>query len=99
VPGEPGPEPPRAGDAEPISRPETDDYDLLTYGEVAARLTEVLAGEAVALQMLRASGEADPATIDAVQARIDQLIASRARYEQQAETKAAFLRRFGLPPA
>jgi hypothetical protein len=38
-----------------VERPETDDYDLLTYGEVAARMSELLASESGALAALQTS--------------------------------------------
>jgi hypothetical protein len=81
-----------------VERPEDDDYDLLTYGEVAARLSEVLAVERQQLTALQAKPEPDAAAIAAAQARIAELIAGRERYADQAATAEAFIRRFGLTP-
>jgi uncharacterized small protein (DUF1192 family) len=83
----------------PESRPEDeDDYDLLTYGEVAARISEVLTEERAHLAELRAAAPADETAIAALQARIAELVAGRERYANQRATSEAFLRRFGLAP-
>lgn len=74
-----------------------EDYDLLTYGEVAARLSELLASESRRLAELTKSG-ADPAALRAVEQRIAMLETGKLRYEHQAETAEVFLRRFGLTP-
>jgi hypothetical protein len=87
-----------ADQPEPVERPADDDYDLLTYGEVAARLAEVLAAEQSALDTLRAAAPPDPVAIAAQQARIAELTAGRARYEEQATTSETFMKRFGLAP-
>jgi hypothetical protein len=81
-----------------VERPEDDDYDLLTYGEVAARLSEVLAEERQQLTDLQARTAPDPAAIAAQQARIAELVAGRERYAHQAETAEMFIKRFGLTP-
>ena len=83
---------------EPTERPEADDYDLLTYGEVAARMSEVLAGESKALTDLRAAPDPDPHAIALLEARIAELTESKQRYEQQKATAATFIERFGLTP-
>ena len=44
-------------------RPDTDDYDLLTYGEASARLTALLAAEQERLAALLAQDNPD-ATVD-----------------------------------
>jgi hypothetical protein len=81
-----------------VERPDDDDYDLLTYGEVAARLSEVLAEERQLLAELQAQPAHDPKAIAAQQARIAELVAGRERYAQQAATAELFLKRFGLTP-
>ena len=83
---------------EPTERPEADDYDLLTYGEVAARMSEVLAGETKALTDLRAAPNPDLRAIAVLEARIAELTESKQRYEQQKATAATFIERFGLTP-
>jgi hypothetical protein len=81
-----------------VERPEDEDYDLLTYGEVAARLSEVLAEERQRLDDLRAAVPSDPSAVAVQEARIAGLIAGRDRYAQQAATAETFMRRFGLQP-
>ena len=78
-------------------RPDTDDYDLLTYGEVAVRITEVLKEEQDRLAELERSGatEADTAVL---RRRVADLDAGRTRYQQHAATSETFMQRFGLPP-
>lgn len=76
-------------------RPDTDDYDLLTFGEVAARLAEELAAEAQELERLRSELRPDPAAIARVELRIERLQVVAGRYRQQEHTKEAFRRRFG----
>ncbi|ORV48970.1 hypothetical protein AWC02_07720 [Mycolicibacter engbaekii] len=76
-------------------RPETDDYDLLTFGEVAARLTEVLAAEAAELEKLRSQPNPDQAAIRSVEQRIERLRAGAQRYSEEQRTNSAFLRRYG----
>jgi hypothetical protein len=87
-----------ADEHEPAVRPETDDYDLLTYGEVAARMSELLASESQALEELRAGSDPDPAAIQLLELRIAQLTEGRARYQRQSVTAETFMKRFGLPP-
>jgi LPS O-antigen subunit length determinant protein (WzzB/FepE family) len=83
---------------DPAERPDDEDYDLLTYGEVAARISEVLAEEHAELERLRAADPTDAKAVEAQQQRIEQLVASRSRYEEQARTSEAFVRKFGLTP-
>ena len=80
---------------EPAERPDTDDYDLLTFGEVAARLTERLAEETDALQ--RASNESPPdaVLVRSIEARIALLRDSEDRYRQLKQNNEFFSRRFG----
>jgi hypothetical protein len=85
-------------DPELVQRPDSDDYDLLTYGEVAARMSELLASETSALVALQAAPEPDAQAIEVLQARIAQLTESKLRYEHQAETATTFMKRFGLAP-
>ena len=85
-------------DPELVERPDSDDYDLLTYGEVAARMAEVLASETSALVALRTAPDPDPQAIELLEARIAQLTESKLRYEHQAETATTFIKRFGLAP-
>jgi hypothetical protein len=85
-------------DPELVERPDSDDYDLLTYGEVAARMSELLASETTTLAALRAAPNPDAAAIELLEGRIAQLTASKLRYEHQSETAATFMQRFGLPP-
>ena len=75
-----------------------DDYDLLTYSEVAARLAEVLAEEREQLARMQAAEPRDTTAIEAQQARISQLVEGRERYEKQAITAEMFMERFGLTP-
>lgn len=75
-------------------RPETDDYDLLTYGEVAARLTELLTEDRAALAVLMREPQPDPTAVSQLKERISLLAASEARYRELQSTKKAFMRRF-----
>jgi hypothetical protein len=83
---------------DPVGRAEDDDYDVLTYGEVVARISEVLAEEQRLLQQLRAATPPDERAIAVQQTRIDTLLAGRERYERQHETAEVFMKRFGLAP-
>lgn len=86
-----GPDP-RAG------RPESDDYDLLTYGEASARLTELLATERDNLATLSRQTHPDPTRVNQLEQRIALLESSRARYRQQSLSGEDFVQRFGLTP-
>jgi hypothetical protein len=81
-----------------VERAADDDYDLLTYGEVAARLSELLAEERQRLADLHADAGSSPTAIAAQQARIAELEAGRERYAHQAATAEMFVKRFGLTP-
>jgi hypothetical protein len=85
-------------ESEPAQRPDSDDYDLLTYGEVGARIVEVLADERGRLAELRSAVPSDAAAIQAAQVRIAQLTEAAERYRHQADTAETFMRRFGLKP-
>ncbi|CAJ1587081.1 hypothetical protein [[Mycobacterium] wendilense] len=85
-----------APDAEsPVARPETDDYDLLTFGEVAARLAEELADLTAELDRARQEPTPDARRIRALEERIALLTASGERYRREANTEEFFKRRFG----
>jgi hypothetical protein len=75
----------------------SDDYDLLTYREVAARLSEEIAAESQRVSRLEASGGAAE-ELDESKRRLALLQSSEQRYQQHAETADVFTRRFGLPP-
>lgn len=77
-----------------LSRPDTDDYDLLTYGEVAARLSELLVEERAALNQLMREPQPDSAEVSRLEERIRLLTASENRYRDLQETRTAFKRRF-----
>jgi hypothetical protein len=79
-------------------RPDTDDYDLLTYGEASARLAELVATEQAKLTALRNDTNPDVALIQQLEQRISLLEASDSRYRQQSLTAEAFTRRFGFRP-
>lgn len=87
-----------SADQPTVERPDDDDYDLLTYGEVAARLAEVLSEERRRLADLQAQPAPDAKAITAQQSRIAELVAGRERYAHQAETAEMFIKRFGLTP-
>jgi hypothetical protein len=74
-----------------------DDYDLLTYGEVAARLSEEMAAETRRIAELQATG-IQPEIQHALEERLAVLAEGKRRYEQQAQTAEVFMRRFGLAP-
>jgi len=86
-----------AGQPELVGRNEADDdYDLLTYGEVAARLSEELA--AVSERIAELEGSADRSELQALRDRLALLTATKHRYEQQAQTADVFMKRFGVTP-
>lgn len=78
-------------DAVPVERPDTDDYDLLTFGEVAARLDE----EVRELERARAEAGGDQHRIEQLDERIALLKASGEEYRREQNTKDVFTRRFG----
>jgi hypothetical protein len=87
-----------AGEPELVRRDESqDDYDLLTYREVAARLSEEIVAESQRRADLEASG-GDPQALEESQRRLASLQASKHRYEQHARTADVFMQRFGLRP-
>ena len=83
---------------QPVVRPDSDDYDLLTFGEVAARLAEELASEQDALNQLLLQVHPDSRRIRLIEERIALLTASEARYREQAHTNTSYSRRFGTTP-
>ncbi|MGE2834827.1 hypothetical protein [Mycobacterium sp. SMC-4] len=76
-------------------RPETDDYDLLTFGEVAARLSEELAEATRELERVRRGTPENPDEIRRLEDRITLLQDSANRYRQEQQTNESFTRRFG----
>ena len=83
---------------DPAERPDSDDYDLLTYGEVEARLAELVREERGRLAGLESAEPPDTEEIAAARKRITQLAEAAERYRHQAETAETFMRRFGLRP-
>ncbi|WP_054815005.1 hypothetical protein [Nocardia arizonensis] len=79
------------------ARPDSDDYDLLTYGEAAARLAEAVAFDRARLAELEKSN-GDPDEIGSLKRRIELLTASNARYRGQSLSGEAFTKKFGFPP-
>jgi hypothetical protein len=79
-------------------RPESEDYDLLTYGEASARLTELLATERDNLAMLSRETHPDATRVKQLEQRIALLESSRARYRQQSLSGEDFVQRFGFTP-
>lgn len=77
------------------SRPESDDYDLLTFGEVAARISEELAEAAERLERLRGETPANDDEVRRLEDRIAVLRSSAGRYRQEQQTNTSFTRRFG----
>jgi hypothetical protein len=90
-----------AQEPELVRRDESqDDYDLLTYREVAARLSEEIVAESQRITDLEASG-GDAKALEALEEskrRLAVLRASQQRYEQHAKTADVFMQRFGLRP-
>ncbi|BBY80333.1 hypothetical protein H7I53_21235 [Mycolicibacterium pulveris] len=76
-------------------RPDTADYDLLTFGEVAARLSEELAAATAELDGLRQQASPDTDRIRRLEQRIELLKSSGDRYRQEQRTNESFNRRFG----
>lgn len=98
------PESERAGeDREPadgvVARLDEDDHDLLTYGEVAARLSEEIAAEARRLEEWEArvaAGEAVAEARDRCAERLRGLREAMDRNRRQPITDANFERFFGF---
>ena len=82
-------------------RPDSDDYDLLTFGEVAARLAEEVTLETAELERVRRADPPDPAEVRRIEERIALLKLSGDRYRKQETSSESFTRRFGsvLRPA
>ena len=78
-----------------VDRPETDDYDLLTFGEVAARLSEEVASTTAELEQARSKSPPDPDRVRRLEERIELLRRSGERYRRDQEAGEAFKRRFG----
>lgn len=91
--------PPAAPDEAAVDRPETDDYDLLTFGEVAARIDEELAQMATELERARAAPRPDAGRIQALEERMAHLKGSGERYRREGHTNEFFKRRFGTVAA
>ena len=77
-------------------REEEDDQDLLTFGEVRARVTEELDKERGHLAELERSGASEP-LLAATRTRIEQLIAAAERNSRGA-SRASFVEFFGFEP-
>ena len=87
-----------AREPELVRRDESqDDYDLLTYGEVGARLSEEIVAESRRIAELEASS-GDTKALEESKQRLALLQASKDRYEQHAKTADVFMQRFGLRP-
>jgi hypothetical protein len=80
------------------ARPADDDYDLLTYGEAAARLAELINAERRLLGDMRSAPDPDTVAIKALEIRIELLVASSARYKSQSLSGEKFTERFGVIP-
>ncbi|OBH44200.1 hypothetical protein [Mycobacterium mantenii] len=78
-----------------VQRPESDDYDLLTFGEVAARLSEELSAETAELDRLRRETRSDPNLLRRHEERIALLKTVANRYREEQQTNDNFSRRFG----
>ncbi|MCV7380845.1 hypothetical protein BST11_12175 [Mycobacterium alsense] len=78
-----------------VERREGDDYDLLTFGEVRARLAELLAVEKDELARLVRQAGPDDARVRRLKERIALLESSDTRYRDLARTNEPFARRFG----
>jgi hypothetical protein len=85
-------------DEKVLVRPEDDDHDLLTYGEVGARLSEEIAAEKGRLaehERRLASGEGSEAERDRSAARLEQLRGAMERNSRPPITDENFERFFG----
>jgi hypothetical protein len=81
------------GPAETV-REDEDDYDLLTFGEVAARLDADIRALAGQVTLLEAAGE-EPAQLAKARERLAQLREAAARNSRQPITDENFARFFG----
>lgn len=79
----------------PVDRPESDDYDLLTFGEVAARLSELLIAERAELASLTNQENPVAKEIQRHENRIETLTANAARYRKMQDHNEIFEQRFG----
>ena len=85
----------------PAERPGGDDYDLLTYGEAAARLTGEIRAERRRLGELEEQarrGTDVGADIAAARQRIDDLTGAARRQARQQREARDFTRFFGYDP-
>jgi predicted nucleic acid-binding Zn-ribbon protein len=83
---------------DPSSRPEDDDYDLLTYGEATARLAEEIAKARRRLDELEQQSADSGTEAAAVRQRIDDLEAAASRQAAQQREARDFERFFGFSP-
>jgi hypothetical protein len=81
-----------------VERPDDDDYDLLTYGEAAARLAEEINAERHRLDELIARQDGPQREIDALCRRIQLLVDSDSRYRRNQQTADKFAKAFGVFP-
>lgn len=81
---------------EPAKRPDDDDYDLLTYGEAAARLDEVLRSDRRELLRLTADPSATAEQIAQQRERVRLLEERDDGFRRHAETADRFMATFGL---
>ena len=77
-----------------VVREDEDDYDLLTFGEVAARLSAEIRALAGEVSSLEAAGD-DPARLARARARLAQLRDAAARNSRQPISDENFTRFFG----
>jgi ribosomal protein S12 methylthiotransferase accessory factor YcaO len=81
-----------------LARPADDDHDLLTYGEVGARISEEVAAERGVLESLEqrlAAGEDVAATVERSRLRLERLREAGRRNSRQPITDANFEKVFG----
>lgn len=88
------PEPSGDVTAAGASREETDDYDLLTFGEVAVRLQDEIRALASRIASLEAAGN-ETAELEQARARLSQLRDAVARNSRQPINDENFARFFG----
>jgi hypothetical protein len=80
-----------------VTRPDDEDYDLLTYGEAGARLAQEIRQETERLTELQSAG-GDDVEIAAAQRRLAELEAAVRRQQAAASEAADFTRFFGYDP-